>query len=351
MNFSIALQDWYKSKNISLPWRGETDLYKIWLSEVMLQQTQVNTVIPYYKKWLKKFPNLESVAIANEDELLKFWEGLGYYSRARNFQFACKTVLDNFDGKIPEKSEDFLKLKGVGEYIHAAVHSIGLNKKIPVIDGNVKRVMSRYLGLKNEINSEKDNIFKFLSKEILTTSNPGDFNQAIMDLGRLICKPKNPDCESCPINSNCTALKEDLVSQIPVRAKKSKIPHYKTVVGIIEKNKKILLCKRNKQGLLGGMWELPNGRIEPKETQTKALKRVMSNFGFDYNSQNYLGSANHQYSHFSIEQKGYKCDYKSGDLVSEDHSEYKWININEKSKYPIHTASHKILNKMKVTNL
>ena len=212
MIFSKTLLPWYKSKNISLPWRGETDLYKIWLSEVMLQQTQVNTVIPYYNNWLEKFPTLEAVANANEDELLKYWEGLGYYSRVRNFQFACKTVLEKFDGIIPKSSEEFLKLKGVGEYIHAAVHSIGLNKKIPVIDGNVKRVISRYLGLKNEINSEKNNIFKFLSKEILTTSISGDFNQAIMDLGRLICKPKNPDCEACPINSNCFALKEDLVS-------------------------------------------------------------------------------------------------------------------------------------------
>ena len=165
MKFSIALQHWYKSKNISLPWRGETDLYKIWLSEVMLQQTQVNTVIPYYKKWVERFPNLESVANANEDELLKFWEGLGYYSRARNFQFACKTVLDNFGGKIPEKSEDFLKLKGVGEYIHAAVHSIGLNKKHR--RNFIKCIAEKYMVENNKQNFNWMNFKSYLTANIL----------------------------------------------------------------------------------------------------------------------------------------------------------------------------------------
>tara|TARA_S200000501_G_scaffold379027_1_gene446767 strand:- start:18700 stop:19755 length:1056 start_codon:yes stop_codon:yes gene_type:complete len=351
LNFTKTIQIWYKSKNISLPWRGETDLYKIWLSEVMLQQTQVNTVIPYYTKWLKKFPSLESVANANEDELLKYWEGLGYYSRVRNFQFSCKIVLEKFNRKIPKNSKEFLKLRGVGEYIHAAVYSIGLNKKIPVIDGNVKRVISRYLCFKKDIESEKKKIFKYLSKEILKTTKPGDFNQAIMDLGRLICKPKNPNCIECPISSNCLALKNNMIHQIPLKVKRAKTPKYNTVVGIIEKNNKILLCKRNTKGLLGGMWELPNGKIEPKESQKQALKRVLSNFGLDYYSQIFLGTVKHQYSHFSIDQKGYKCQYKSGNLISKYHSEYKWININEKSNYPIHKASHKILNKIKVKNL
>ena len=347
LTFNKSLLNWYKLKNISLPWRGEKNLYKIWLSEVMLQQTQIKTVIPYYLNWIEKFPNIKSVATAKEDEILKCWEGLGYYSRVQNFHHSCKIVLKDYNGKIPKNSELFLKLKGVGEYIHAAVFSIGLNKKIPVIDGNVKRVISRYLGLKKEINLEKKNILYFLEKNISIISNAGAFNQATMDLGRLICKPKNPDCENCPIQQNCIALKKDIVYKIPIKVKKKKVPHYKMIVGIVSKKNKILLCKRNKKGLLGGMWELPNGKIESKETNKKALKRIMTEFGLNFNSQKYLGKARHEYSHFSIEQNGYKCEYKSGNLISKDHSEYKWIYFNEKCNYPIHTASHKILNKMK----
>lgn len=350
MTFSSSLLKWYKSENISLPWRGETDLYKIWLSEVMLQQTQVSTVIPYYKKWLSKFPTILSVAQANEEDILKYWEGLGYYSRARNFQFSCKEIIKNHDGKVPEDSKEFLELKGVGEYIYTAVHSIGLNKNIPVIDGNVKRVVARFLGLKNEINSEKKNIKSFLENEMIEVKIPGDFNQAMMDLGRTVCKPKNMDCLNCPLNSNCIAYKNNLMDLIPVKMKKKKIPHYKMVVGIVEKDEKILLCKRNKNGLLGGMWELPMGKMKMEETQDSAIKRVMNDFGIKLNAENFLGKAKHTYSHFSIEQNGYICDYKSGDIVSEYHSEYRWVTLDEKSKFPIHTASHKILNKMKVAH-
>jgi len=347
MSFSNLLLKWYKSENISLPWRNETDLYRIWLSEVMLQQTQVATVIPYYKKWLSKFPTILSVAQTSEEDILKHWEGLGYYSRARNFQFSCKEIIKIHNGEVPKDSLEFLKLKGVGEYIHAAVHSIGLNKKIPVIDGNVKRVVARFLGLKNEINSEKKNIKSFLDKEMIEVNLPGDFNQAMMDLGRIICKPKNMDCLNCPLNSSCYSYKNNLMDSIPVKLKKEKIPHYNMVVGIVEKDEKILLCKRNNNGLLGGMWELPAGKIKIEETRKAAIKRVMNEFGIILNTENFLGKANHKYSHFSIEQNGYICEYKSGDVISENHSEYRWISIDEKSKYPIHRASHKILNKMK----
>jgi A/G-specific adenine glycosylase len=347
VSFSSPLLHWYYTQNISLPWRGETDLYKIWLSEVMLQQTQVSTVIPYYQKWLKKFPTIASVANANEEEILKYWEGLGYYSRARNFQDACKVIQHNYNGILPESSSDFLNLKGVGEYIYSAVFSIGLNEKVPVIDGNVKRVISRFLGLLNEVNSEIKNIQSFLNNEILSIEIPGDFNQAMMDLGRTVCKPKNPNCENCPINSNCIALKDNKIDLIPVKAKKKNTPHYNMVVGIVEKNDKILLCKRKNNGLLGGMWELPGGKMNPEETQKKALNRVFNNFGLTFKSQHFLGKAKHKYSHFSIEQNGYICDYKSGDMISDNHSEYRWISYDEKSNYPIHVASHKLLNKIK----
>ncbi len=331
-----------------MPWRGEKDLYKIWLSEVMLQQTQVKTVIPYYKNWINKFPNIKSVALTSEKEILKAWEGLGYYSRARNFQHACKSIVSNYNGIIPKNETEFIKLKGVGEYILSAVFSIGLGKKLPVIDGNVKRVISRLLGLTNEINSELINIKSFLEIEIKAVKIPGDFNQAMMDLGRIVCKPKNPNCDICPINTNCVAFKKELTQLIPIKLKKKQIPHYKMIIGIIQNNDKFLICKRNSDGLLGGMWELPGGKIKNQESNNSALTRVFSDYGITLKSNSYIGTANHTYSHFSIEQHGYKCDYIKGNLISENHTEYKWISKGEEVLFPIHKASHKLLAKLKV---
>jgi A/G-specific adenine glycosylase len=331
-----------------MPWRGEKDIYKIWLSEVMLQQTQVTTVIPYYQCWIKKFPNINCVAIASEKEILKAWEGLGYYSRARNFQHACKKIFNDFSGVIPTDENEFLKLKGVGEYILSAVFSIGLGKKIPVIDGNVKRVISRFLGLTNEINSELNNIQKFLTSEIKNVKIPGDFNQAIMDLGRTICKPKSPSCDICPIKLTCVAFKQEMTHLIPIKKKKKQIPHYKMVIGLIQKKDKLLICKRNSNGLLGGMWELPGGKINKQESNNSALTRIFSDYGITLKPNSYIGKASHIYSHFSIEQHGYQCDYVAGDLISENHTESTWISKGEEVLFPIHKASHKLLAKLKV---
>ena len=181
-----------------MPWRGETDVYKIWLSEVMLQQTQVETVKPYYKRWISKFPNVKSVAEATEDAVLKVWEGLGYYARARNFKSACEWIQSENKGVIPIRSDDFRQLKGVGDYIHAAVRSISYNEVIPVVDGNVKRVVARILKIKTPPSRSLHFIKQFLNDEI-SHKTPGDFNQAIMDLGSTICKPRNPKCNECNI--------------------------------------------------------------------------------------------------------------------------------------------------------
>ena len=200
-NIPVKLLDWYKYNKQEMPWRDDKNIYHIWLSEIMLQQTQITTVIPYYTKWLKKLPTIHAVANTTEDEVLKLWEGLGYYSRALNFHNACKTIIKLYDGNVPKEKNEFLKLKGVGKYIDAAVRSIAYNDVVPTIDGNVNRVVSRLLCLNQPPQKEYNKIYDFLMK-IIDSKYPGNFNQAMMDLGRNICKPKNPCCGKCPTPSN-----------------------------------------------------------------------------------------------------------------------------------------------------
>ena len=204
-NFTSSLLKWYNREKRILPFRDIKNPYKIWLSEVMLQQTQVETVIPYFERWVKKYPTLHSVAIEDDEKLLKVWEGLGYYSRCRNFHKAIKIVMEKYDGSIPKKWNEFCALPGVGDYTAAAVLSIAFQQSYPVMDGNVKRVMARILGLKN---LTKRNLIRIQGrlKKLISIEKPGDFNQAMMELGAKICFPKNPNCGKCPIQKSCYAF-------------------------------------------------------------------------------------------------------------------------------------------------
>ena len=343
-SFTKPLLSWYKSSNIQMPWRGETDLYKIWLSEIMLQQTQVKTVIPYYNRWISEFPNIESVAKADENKILKLWEGLGYYSRARNFHHACKTVMKKFEGNIPENADKFAELKGVGPYTVAAVQSIGFNRKMAVTDGNVKRVISRYLGLKIPIHKVMPNINIFLNSNIKSTHSPGKFNQALMDLGRTVCKPKNPQCEKCPVNRHCIAFDKNLTDKIPFVLKKKKIPHYKMAVGLIWNESKFLMGQRKSDKMLGGLWEMPGFRYDLNHTPLFLKQSLKTESGLSVKMGDKIATAKHVYSHFSIELDAYHCEYISGTPKSSIHSKWEWTTKEHYNNLPIHKANHKLFN-------
>ena len=270
--FSPLLLKWYDEHVRPFPWRKTNDPYKIWLSEIMLQQTQINTVIPYYKRWLSKFPNIKSVANADLESLLKMWEGLGYYARVRNFHSASNVVMNRFDGRIPDNYHDFQSLPGVGPYIAGAVMSIAYNLPVPAVDVNAFRVVSRIKSIDLPFNKCKNEINGFLFGH-LPPDRPGDFNQAIMDLGREICTPKNPACYACPIQSHCSAFVNKAVDKYPIKIKKPARPHYYVAVGIIWKNNKILISKRNESGLLGGLWEFPGGKIKNGESGSDCIIR------------------------------------------------------------------------------
>ncbi len=349
-NLSNELLDWYDMNKQSMPWRDDRNIYHIWLSEIMLQQTQIATVIPYYYKWLETFPNIKDVASATEEQVLKIWEGLGYYSRAINFLHACKTIMESYDGVIPKDQENFLKLKGVGPYIDAAVRSIGYNDIVPTIDGNVNRVISRVLCLKRPPQKEYKKIYSFLM-DIIDENHPGDFNQALMDLGRDVCKPKAPLCNRCPIIHSCGAYQKKQTEKYPVKIKSKKNPHFNVAVGVIWKDNSILIAKRKLGGLLGGLWEFPGGKLYHDESSEECvIREIYEETGLTVELKSFISTIKHQYSHFSISLDSFHCIYKNGKAIPKNSSEIKWISPKEISKFPFPKANHKFINEIPENN-
>jgi len=241
-----------------MPWKGEKNPYLIWLSEIILQQTRVAQGLPYFEKFKAAYPTITDLANAPEDEVFKLWEGLGYYSRARNLHFTAKDIRDNYAGIFPTEYEDILKLKGVGTYTAAAIASFAYDLPYAVLDGNVYRVLSRYLGIKEPIDTTAGKkIFTKLSQELLAKKRPADYNQAIMDFGATQCVPANPNCKTCPLAKTCIARKEDLISQLPIKSKKlkkrSRFFHYL----IINFGNQIWIRKRSKKDIWQGLYEFP----------------------------------------------------------------------------------------------
>ena len=289
--FQKSLLSWYGTNKRDLPWRRTKDIYAIWLSEVMLQQTQVKSVLNYYTDFLKQFPTLMALAKADDQKLLKSWEGLGYYSRIRNFKKAAEIIIKEKNGEIPGTFDQFQALPGVGSYIAAAVLSIGFNLAYAVVDGNVKRVLSRLLLIESPVNEQKFlKTYQEAADRLLFRKFPGDHNQAMMELGALICTPQNPDCSHCPVASLCKAGNQNKVDIFPQRRKNKNRPDfYKTAYVPHENSPLLWLVKRPDSGLMAGFWELPS--IE-EESHSK------SNSGSVKDKKAlYLGSVSHTYTH------------------------------------------------------
>ncbi|TDT41903.1 A/G-specific adenine glycosylase [Maribacter spongiicola] len=263
MSFSGKILDWYHINKRSLPWRDSTEPYKIWLSEIILQQTRVAQGTPYYLRFIETFPTVDDLANANEEQVLKLWQGLGYYSRARNLHAAAKMVVDDHGGKFPESYQQLLTLKGVGDYTASAISSICFNEPQAVVDGNVYRVLARYYGINTPINStEGIKYFKSLAEKVMDPDHIRDYNQGIMEFGAIQCSPKKPLCLHCPFSDSCVALQKGLVDQLPVKLKKTKvrnryfnylIPIYKDTSG----NQFTRLNQRIGKGIWQNLWEFP----------------------------------------------------------------------------------------------
>ncbi len=259
MSFSKKILQWYAQNKRSLPWRDTKDPYRIWLSEIMLQQTRVAQGLPYYQKFVRKYPTVQDLAVAEEEEVLKLWQGLGYYSRARNMHATAKTVTNNFGGKFPDTYKGLLQLKGVGDYTASAIASTSFSLPEPVVDGNVYRVLARYFGVDIPVNStEGVNYFKKLAREVMDTENVGDYNQGIMEFGALQCAPKRPYCLYCPLSESCVALKENRIDELPVKMKKGTVKkrHFNYFV-VIDPENRTILQKRKGRGIWQNLFQFP----------------------------------------------------------------------------------------------
>ncbi|MGF1670678.1 MAG: A/G-specific adenine glycosylase [Balneolaceae bacterium] len=344
------LLKWYSDNKRDLPWRDISDPYKIWVSEIMLQQTRVDTVIPYYQRFLKELPTVHDLAKADRRQVLKLWEGLGYYSRARNLHDAARFVVKNSKGKIPEEFDAIIGLKGIGPYTAAAILSIAFQKPHAVVDGNVIRVLSRFFGITNDIRSgATKNDIQRIADEIIPDSAPGDFNQAVMELGATVCIPADPKCEQCPLSCECFAFKTLQTDQIPYKSPSKKIPHKEIGVGVILNNQKqVLIALRPEDSMLGGLWEFPGGKRKENEQITDTILRELSEeLGVKADIKHKFMTVKHTYSHFKITLNAYICTIVSGNPKPVCSQELKWVDMDEIDEYPFPKANKMLIGKLK----
>lgn len=331
-----------------LPWRRTSDPYRIWLSEVMLQQTRVDTALPYYKRFLKQFPNVEALASANQDRILKLWQGLGYYARARNLQQAARIITNERRGRFPCIADEWQTLPGVGRYTAGAIASIAFGERVPILDGNIKRVLARLCAIEDSIDETTTiNRLWSIAETLVPAKNPGAFNQAIMELGSSLCTPRKLRCGQCPLRVRCRARALGTEERLPVRRKKKPVPHYDIVAGAIYRNGRYLLGKRPSDGLLGGLWEFPGGKVEIGETHKQALVReVREKLGLDAEVGLLVASVRHAYSHFAITLHLYRCESPKGRPKNRYYTEVKWVPPAHFNRYAFPAANYKCLDRL-----
>ncbi|MCY1602438.1 A/G-specific adenine glycosylase [Staphylococcus pettenkoferi] len=337
--FKQDLVEWFDANQRQMPWRETRNPYYIWLSEVMLQQTQVNTVRDYYRRFIERFPTIEDLSEAREDEVLKLWEGLGYYSRARNFHQAVKEVHHTYQGTVPRDPEDFKALKGVGPYTQAAVMSIAFDYPLPTVDGNVFRVWSR---LNNDTRDTKlQSTRKAFEQELqpYVESEAGQFNQAMMELGALVCTPKSPLCLFCPVQEHCSAFHAGTVLDLPVKTTKVKKKTKKLDVFIIKNEKGELLVEQRQEKLLNGMWEFP--MVE--KNQSHELQTWLGE-GYAWDAQQ-LMQLKHQFTHLTWDMSVYVLQQPVKENQFELPEEMTWMPVEAKKKFNFPVSMTKIFEK------
>ncbi|HET8859789.1 MAG TPA: A/G-specific adenine glycosylase [Marivirga sp.] len=267
-NFSNRLINWYKNNQRELPWRNTLDPYKIWLSEIILQQTRVNQGLPYFINFVTHYPKVHDLANAPEDEVMRLWQGLGYYSRARNLHECAKSIVKDYNGEFPHTYEELLRLKGVGKYTAAAIASFAFGQAVPVVDGNVFRVLARYFAIQDDIAQPKSfSKFFNIANQLIPDKQANTFNQAIMELGAMICRPKKPDCENCPLNHDCEARIHHKQTELPVKIKRIKVKHRYLHYLIWQNEEKLAMKKRGSKDIWQGLFDFD--LIETKEALTK----------------------------------------------------------------------------------
>ncbi len=350
MSWAADLLTWYDTSARDLPWRSDHSPYRTWISEIMLQQTQVDTVIPYFERWMARFPDVAALAEADQQEVLNLWEGLGYYSRARNLHHAARIIHTGYQDALPETPEALEDLPGIGPYTAAAIASIAFGKDTATVDGNIRRVFSRLYNLKEPVRSpESERRIWSLAEENLPPGRAGDYNQALMDLGATICTTKAPDCARCPIQADCQARAAGVQEQRPVRLPRKKVPHLTVTAAVIRREGKVLLSKRPAEGMLGGLWEFPGGTREDSDPDLPACLRreIREELGVEIEVGAPFGVYDHAYTHFKITLHAFLC-------VLNDKAEPQplesdglvWAGLSELEGYPMGKVDRQIANRL-----
>ncbi|UCG15668.1 MAG: A/G-specific adenine glycosylase [Phycisphaerales bacterium] len=343
-----SLIAWFRKHARDLPWRRTRHPYHVWLSEVMLQQTRMETALPYYRRFIKAFPTVRKLAAADDERVLKLWQGLGYYTRARNLHKAARIIVKEHGGRFPRTARQWSKLPGVGRSTAAAIASIAFDQRAAVLDGNVKRVLARLYGISASVDETATiNTLWAIAEELVPPAAPGDFNQAVMEFGARICTPRRPQCEQCPLCGQCRAYAAGKQDALPVRRSKKPVPHYAIVAAAIRKNGRYLIARRPPRGMLGGLWEFPGGKIEDGETHEQALVReVREELGINVAVEEHIASIDHAYSHFSITLSLYRCRLVSGRVCRRYHTEVKWVPRSRFDRYAFPAANYKCLDRI-----
>jgi A/G-specific adenine glycosylase len=334
---SQPLLEWYAIHARQLPWRDHPDPYAIWISEIMLQQTRVETVVDYFTNWMQTFPDIVTLANSSEQDVLRQWEGLGYYSRARNIHKTARILQSDFDGQLPADLQTLQKLPGIGRYTAAAITSMAFGMNQAALDGNIRRILSRIFDVSLPIRTPAaEKLFWELAEENLPPGQAGNYNQALMDLGATICLPGKPKCLLCPLQQHCLAFERGVQEQRPVIPEKKPVSHYIVTAAILEHNQHFLLAQRPANGLLGGLWEFPGGKQEENETLPEALQReIMEELGCEISVEAHFGEYQHAYTHFRVTLHAFICSLIKGEPQPIEASQLAWVRAEQLSDYPM----------------
>ncbi|MFN2195965.1 MAG: A/G-specific adenine glycosylase [Anaerolineales bacterium] len=343
------LLSWYARHARRLPWRDHPDPYAVWVSEIMLQQTRVETVIPYFERWMNRFPSLLELAAADLQDVLNQWEGLGYYSRARNLHRAAGMVMAEYGGELPHTAQELRRLPGIGRYTAGAIASLAFGQDEAALDGNIRRVLARVFNVSAPDQSpEGQRRLWELAEAHLPPGKAGDYNQALMDLGAAVCTPRRPDCPICPLQALCEAYALGLQEARPVRRPRPETPHYTVTAAVIRQNGRVLIARRPEDGLLGGLWEFPGGKVDAGETLPEGLQREIQE---ELDAQVEVGAAlgvyRHAFTHFRITLHAFECRLRNGDRpVAREHTAINWVPVSELGDYPMGKVDRQIARRL-----
>jgi A/G-specific adenine glycosylase len=336
---------WYLAHRRDLPWRRTRDPYAIWISEAMLQQTRVETVIPYWERFLARFPDVEALATADADDVISLWAGLGYYSRARNLHRAAQVVLERHAGRLPDDVELLRELPGVGRYTAGALASIAFDKPAPIVDGNVARVLARLFAIDADVRSREVQERLWSEAEALARGpEPGALNQALMELGATVCTPRAPRCPLCPWNGSCAARAQGRVEALPVKAPRTSARRVEAVAGFVLRHDRVLAVQRPQRGLLGGLWELPGGEIRDGEAPARALARALrEGVGLGVSAPEPVGTIEHAFTHRLLRLHLYRGRAGAGRVRRSGWDAHRWVSPAALAELPLGGPTRKAL--------